>query len=192
MANYIDENSMASNPGAVCLSREKFKELRDKILRVNPLKKIYFNKQFRRIDQYLRNGDTQPAVVLSISPLIISVYSEDMDAVLFLKFPEELASKYGLSVGSRLVSSNVYFEGTKLAKDIQTGTGYTHSFVNFTPVIPLFLSSDEGFIRSRTNLFEEDVWNRLKLLTEEKAAKNITPRDGFYYFTEFNILFMIF
>jgi hypothetical protein len=192
MANYIDEKSMASNPGAVCLSREKFKELRDTILRVNPLKKIYFNKQFRRIDQYLRNGDTQPAVVVSISPLIISVYSEDMDAVLFLKFPEELASKYGLIAGSRLVSSNVYFEGTKLAKDIQTGSGYTHSFVNFTPVIPLFLSSDEEFIRSRINLFEEDVWNRLKILTEEKASKNIAPRDGFYYFTEFNILFMIF
>lgn len=192
MSNYVNENSMASNPGAVCLSREKFKELRDKILRVNPLKKIYFNKQFKRIDQYLRNGDTQPAIVVSVSPLIISVYSEDMDAVLFLKFPEELAAKYGLSVGARLVSTNVYFEGTKLAKDIQTGTGYTHSFVNFTPVIPLFLSNDEGFIRSRVNLFEEAEWNRLKLLTEERAAKNIAPRDGFYYFTEFNILFMIF
>ena len=55
-----------------------------------------------------------------------------------MKFPEELAVKYGLSVGSRLVSANVYFEGTKIAKDIRTGTGYTHSFVNFTPVIPLF------------------------------------------------------
>lgn len=192
MSNYVNENSMASNPGAVCLSREKFKEIRDKILKINPLKKIYFNKQFRRIDQYLRNGDTQPAVVVSVSPLIISVYSEDMDAVLFLKFPEKLAEKYGLTIGTRLVSTNVYFEGTKIADDIQTGMGYTHSFTDFTPVIPLFLSSDEGFIRSRVNLFEEDEWNRLRLLTEKRAAKNIAPRDGFYYFTEFNILFMIF
>lgn len=192
MSNYVDENSMASNPGAFCLSMEKFKELRDKILKVNPLKKIYFNKQFRRIDQYLRNGDTQPAVVVSLSSFVISVYSEDMDAVLFLKFPEELAAKYGLSTGSRLVSSNIYFEGAKIAKDIHTGVGYTHSFADFTPVIPLFLSNDEGFIRNRINLFDEAEWNRLRLLTEEKALNHIAPRDGFYYFTKFNILFMIF
>lgn len=192
MKNYVDPDSMASNPGEIQISRKKFVQLRDEILKVSPLKKIYYNKQFKRIGQYLINGDMQPAVVVSVQPFIVSVYSDEMDAVLFLHFPEKLAEMYGLTVGSRLVSSNIYFEGDKIAKDIKPGEGYERQFVNYVPVIQLFLCDDEKTAVENTEIFDEEMWNRLSQLTFERASKRIKPRDGFYYMTKFNLLFMIF
>lgn len=54
--------------------------LRDDVLKVPFLKKGYYNRQFERINQYLAYGDTQPAVVSSLNPLVISAYSDEMDA----------------------------------------------------------------------------------------------------------------
>lgn len=192
MENYVDPASMAENAGAVRLSREKFAELRDDILKVSGAKKAYFNKQYKRISQYLQNGDTQPAVVASVSPLIVSAYSDEMDAVVFLRFPDELTAKYGLQAGTRLVTSCVYTSGDKIAKDLRPGQRYLEQFSDVTPVVQLFLSDEEAMIRARTELFNEDVWSRVTDLTQERTAQKIAPRDGFGYFTEFNLLFMIF
>ncbi len=192
MENYVDPDSMASNSGSVRLSKQKFTELRDNVLKIGMVKKLYYNKQFRRIDQYLQNGDTQPAIVVSESPFIVSAYSDEMDAVIFLKFPDELAIRYNLKKGSRLVTSNIYFLGSKISSDIQTGSNYLNQYVEFTPVVQLFLCDDENYIINRTGIFNEEMWNRVIMLTEERENKNIAPRDGFYYFTKFNLLFMIF
>ncbi|MCM1133295.1 MAG: hypothetical protein NC340_07460 [Ruminococcus flavefaciens] len=191
--NYVDPNTVASSPTDVNLSRQKFIHLRDEVLKISPLKKIYYNKQFKRINQYLLNGDTQPAVVASVDPLVISAYSSDMDAVLLLRFPQELVRMYQLEKGMKLVTTNIYFEGDKVAKDIITGEGYTHDWVNYVPMIPLFLCDNEIAVRQMTEMFDEALWDRVMRMTAEKSAnKRIKPRDGFYYFTKFNLLFMIF
>ncbi|MBR1433444.1 MAG: hypothetical protein IJ585_19810, partial [Ruminococcus sp.] len=122
--NYVDPNTAAENAGNVLPSREKFDYIRDELLHVKGFKKVYFNKQFNRLGGYLMNGDTQPAVVVSLSPLIISAYSDEMDGVLFLKFPDALADMYGLSVGARLVTSNIYIPGNKPVKDVYAGPYY--------------------------------------------------------------------
>lgn len=192
MKNYVDPNTVASNPGSIELSRNKFDELRDDILNVSPLKKIYFNHQFKRINQYLLNGDTQPALVVSTSPLIISAYSEDMDAVVFLRFPNELVSKYNLKAGMRLITVNIYFEGDKVARDIKPGKDYSNDWVNFVPMIPLFLCDNEDYILNRTEIFDEQIWSKVERYTEERAKRHKKPRKGFYYLTKFNLLFLIF
>lgn len=191
--NYVDPNTIASAPTDVSLSRTKFVYLRDEVFKVSPLKKIYYNKQFKRINQYLLNGDTQPAIVASIDPLIISAYSTDMDAVLLLRFPQELVNMYHLEKGMKLVTTNIYFEGDKVAKDIIPGEEYTHDWVNYVPMIPLFLCDNETAIRQMPEMFDEMLWTKVIRMTEEKSAnKKIKSRDGFYYFTKFNLLFMIF
>ncbi|MDE5754270.1 MAG: hypothetical protein K2H89_07000 [Oscillospiraceae bacterium] len=192
MENYVDPNSFASNPGEVCLSEHKFAQLRDDILHLSFLKKLYYNKQFRRINQYLLNGDTQPAIVVSVNPLIISAYSDEMDAVVFLRFPEKLADIYHLSTGMRLVTSNIYFEGDKIAKDIQTGDEYLNQYSDYTPIVQLFLCDAENGILNRTALFDEQIWYKVMRMTEQKASENPKPRDGFYYLTKFSLLFLIF
>ncbi|MDO5559859.1 MAG: hypothetical protein Q4F95_09710 [Oscillospiraceae bacterium] len=190
MSDYVDPNSMAENAGGVFLSKKKFKELRKDILKLSPLRTIYYNKQFNRISQYLLDGDTQPAIVKSVSPLIVSAYSDEMDAVVLLRFPDALSAKYNLVPGSRLVTSNVYSVRPKMAKDITPGDNYLGNYYNFTPTVQLFLSDKEEYIINRVNMFDEDHWSYVQQLTADKDSSLV--RDGFEPVTKFNLLFMIF
>jgi len=186
MGNYVDSNTFAENAGGVNLSKEKFRQIRDEILKLSFMKKWQYNRSFQRIDDYMVNGDTQPAIVHSISPLIISAYSDEMDGVVFLEFPDKLAEIYNLRIGMRLVTSNVYFCGFKIKKDITAGSGYLKRYTDFTPIVQLFLAEDEDYVMKRTELFDEDIWNRVKYLTEEYSSNGNKARKGFYYFTKIN------
>lgn len=184
MRQYVDPNSFADNAGGISVSKKKFTYIRDKVLKIPFLKKIDYNRQFDRVNAFLCQGDTQPALVISLHPLVISAYSDEMDAVVLLQFPDKLADMYGLREGTRLVTSNVYRYGTgsEVASDIIPGSGYMHRYSNVIPIVQLFFSDDEEYIKSRIRLFDEDQWDRLQALTEEKLRHNIKMRDGFYYF----------
>ena len=185
--SYLDPSTSAENAGGVHLSKKKFKQIRDDFMKVPFLKRSAYNKQYERINQYLAYGDTQPAIVISTNPLTISAYSDEMDAVLLLCFPNELVKQYDLKKGTRLVTSNVYRTGNRIVRDIIAGDGYMERYINFTPMVQLFLSDQEEYVRERTHLFEEERWQRLQLLTEEKMTQypNIKKRDGFYYLWDF-------
>lgn len=194
MGIYIDPNTYAENAGNVRLSKEKFRQVRDKILKISFFDKTQYNNNFERIDDYMMNGDTQPAIVYSVNPLIISAYSDEMDGVVFLKFPKKLAEMYNLHEGMKLVTSNVYKYGTKIAKDIEVGDGYLNRYVDFTPIVQLFLTDSENYAMKRTELFDEEVWDRVNHLTEEYSYSRHKARKGFYYLTKglmFNICFLI-
>ena len=187
MRNYVDRSIEAENAGGIKLSRKKFKQIRDEMIKVPFLQRMSYNRQYRRIKEYLMYGDTQPAVVVSTSPLIISAYSDEMDAVLLLCFPSVLVTTYNLKVGTRLVTSNIYFTGNKVVRDIIVGENYQERYINFIPIVQLFLSDQERFVRGRTELFKEEEWDRLNLLTEQKRKEypNIKMRDGFFYLQNF-------
>ena len=112
--------SQAENQANVKFSYKKYYSFRNKI-------NTKFSERFRsdmRIDFVMRSlfyGDTQPAVVVSTNPLLIAAYSDEMDAVVMLRFPNEFAEQYNLSVGTRLTTSNVYFNGAAVADDIHVG-----------------------------------------------------------------------
>lgn len=192
MGNYVDSNTVAENAGGVRLSEEKFAQVRDEILKLSFIKKMYCNKQFQRINDFMVHGDTQPAVVYSVNPLIISAYSDEMDGVVFLEFPDELAEMYNLRAGMRLVTSNVYKVGMKVSKDITVGSGYLKRYTDFTPIVQLFLTKDEDYSMKRTELFDEEIWKKVESLTAEYAHSGNKPRNGFFYLTKFNGGSMIF
>ncbi|MCM1132777.1 MAG: hypothetical protein NC340_04830 [Ruminococcus flavefaciens] len=183
MGNYVDPGTFAENAGNVGLSAEKFIQVLYGIIKVPFLVKATYNSNFERINDYMMNGDTQPAVVYSVKPLIISAYSDEMDGVVFLEFPEQFAEKYNLYEGMRLVTSNVYQYGKRPVKDINAGAGYLKRYSDFTPIVQLFLTDSENYARRRTMLFGEEVWDRVNLLTEEYARSGKKPRRGFYYLT---------
>lgn len=184
MGKYVDSNTRAENAGNAELSKEKFKQIRDKILKVSFISKMQYNNNFNRINDYMINGDTQPAIVYSVNPLIISAYSDEMDGVVFLEFPDVLAEMYNLKTGSRLVTSNIYKYGSKIAKDINIGSNYYNRYVDFTPIVQLFLSDNENYIKNRTELFSEEIWDKINYLTNEYAHSGNQPRKGFYYLTK--------
>lgn len=188
MGQYVSSNTRASNPGKCKLSKVKFAKLRDEILCLKGLKKAHFTNQFNRINDYLMNGDTQPAVVVSLSPLIVSAYSDEMDAVIFLQFPEKLAELYSLEVGTRLVTSNVYHVNFKKAKDITVGSEYLKRYSDFEPLVQLFLGFDDENIRGRTYIFGDDIWQKVLQMTRERMEKDIPPRDGFATITKFKLV----
>lgn len=186
MGKYVDPNTFAENAGGVNLSEEKFRQVRDEILELSFVRKMQYNRSFQRINDYMMNGDTQPAIVYSLNPLIISAYSDEMDGVVFLEFPDRLAEIYNLHVGMRLVTSNVYAYGFSIAKDITVGNGYLKRYTDFTPIVQLFLAKDEDYVMRRTELFNDKIWERVKYLTENYSDSGYKARKGFYYFTKVN------
>ena len=194
MGNYTDNRTFAENAGNVGLSERKFAQVRDEILKVSFIGKIQYNGRFQRINEFMMKGDTQPAVVYSVNPLIISAYSDEMDGVVFLEFPDELAEMYNLYEGMRLVTSNVYKYGNKPVKDINAGVDYLKRYSDFTPIVQLFLTDNENYAMRRTELFDEEKWDRVNRLTEEYSRSGNKARKGFYYMTKINggMIFCIF
>ena len=82
MPLFMNQDSYAENPGNVNLSRKKCRQLKKRICK-NFVLKINFDLNRIPVSRWIRFGDTQPAFVYSVDPLTISVYSDEMDAVIF-------------------------------------------------------------------------------------------------------------
>ena len=172
----------AENQAKVKFSYKKYYSFRNKI-------GTKFSQKFRadmKIDfvaKALFYGDTQPAVVVSTSPLLIGAYSDEMDAVVMLRFPEEFAKQYALSVGTRLTTSNVYFAERAIASDIHIGMQYSHRYTDCAPLVQLFLGKKDERIMEKTKLFGEEVWQTVTDKADEYL--HLYPncsRDGFFCF----------
>lgn len=83
----------------------------------------------------------------------------------------------------RLVTSNVYKYGSKTVNDINAGVGYLKRYSDFTPIVQLFLTDREDYAMRRTELFDEEVWDRVNFLTEEYSHSGNKAREGFFYLT---------
>lgn len=170
----IDNNSAASDPGNIELSPERLKrfhpELYRKVLGVTLISPVEWFFKIRAEEQ-LKHGDSRAAVVASISPLLIAAYTDEMDWIAMLRFPDELVREYGLKVGTRLLTVNVYQRGEQLAGDLQHGPASRRLWVNFHPLIAEFLSENRERIEARKAEIGEEEWERTALLAREHLAK---------------------
>lgn len=174
--------TQAENQANVKFSYKKYYSFRNKI---NPK----FSERFRSdmriefVTRALFYGDTQPALVVSTSPLLIAAYSDEMDAVVMLQFPEDFAEQYHLTVGTRLTTSNVYFDGASIAKDIHVGEKYSRQYADFVPIVQLFLGKKDDKIMQKVYLFSADVWQTVSEKANEYARRYPDCyRNGFFYF----------
>ncbi len=181
---YSDKNSWAGDPGKLILSEVKYQEIAD-LLKLNEAQLKIFKKKKKAIAEHIKYGDTQPANVVSIEPLIISSYSDEIDGVVMLKFPDELARRYNLKIGDKLVTINLYWPKLMFdyAPDLIPGENCSQSFRDVIPVVGLFVAENEGVCRRKVDLIEPEYWNRLQELTLQYLKdKPDTYRDGFRYF----------
>lgn len=174
--------SKAENQGKVKFSYKKYYSFRNKI-NTKFSERFFSDMQIESVTRALFYGDTQPAVVVSTDPLLIAAYSDEMDAVVVLRFDSEFVQQYNLVPGERLTTSNVYFTGAEFARDIFIGEHYCNRYVDFVPIVQLFLGKKDDKIRAKTELFNEDVWS----IVTDKANDYIKlhpdlSRDGFFYF----------
>ena len=173
----------ADNPGNVKFSYKKYYSFRNRI-NTKFSGRFYSDMQIENIMKVLLYGDTQPALVMSTEPLLVAAYSDEMDAVVMLRFPSEFVEKYQLTAGTRLTTSNWYFGGDQpIASDIFCGEGYLRRWVDFMPVVQLFIGKKDDKIRAKAALFGEDVWTKVTEMAEEYLYEHPDLcRDGFSYF----------
>ncbi|MBR4434671.1 MAG: hypothetical protein IKS90_01065 [Clostridia bacterium] len=178
----VDKNSWATLPGNAEFSFKKYRYIRRSALKGIALK-LHADLRIKYVSDILRSGDTNPALVMSTAPLIVSCYSFDMDAVIMLEFPSALAEEYTLKTGDRLVTANVYSLGKAVLFDIFPGIEYSNMYIDFTPVVQLFLSKNDEEIRARTSLFDEACWQKVERLSNAYITEHPTMRrKGFFCF----------
>ena len=136
------------------------------------------NFQKAKLEEYIKFGDTQPAIVVSISPLIVAAYSDEMDAVVALKFPKQFVREYNLELFSKLISVNVYSYGFTISEDIEIGPGYYRRYVNFTPTIVDFLSEIQKIDCHKINI-PEKTWDYVKYLALKYPLNKF--RKGYWF-----------
>ncbi len=172
----------AENQANVKFSYKKYYSFRNKI-NTKFSGRFYSDMRIDFVTRALFYGDTQPAVVVSVDPLLIAAYSDEMDAVVMLRFPDEFVTKYNLYPGIRLTTSNVYFTGPQNAGDIFVGEHYSRQYADFMPIVQLFLGKKDEKILAKADLFSEDTWNRVHEQANEYVSQHPDLyRDGFFYF----------
>lgn len=181
---FSNKNSWAGDPGRLILSETKYNEI-GQLLNLNKEQLKIFNKKKKVIAEHIKYGDTQPASVVSIDPLIISCYNDEIDCVVMLKFPPELASKYNLKIGDRLITVNQYWPKMMFdyAPDLIPGENSSNQFRDVIPVVGLFVAENEGVCIRKVETIEISEWHKLQELTlKYLQEKPDTYRDGFRYF----------
>ena len=142
-----------------------------------------------KLDNYLKNGDSQAAVVLqTYNTLIVAAYSSELDSVALLQFPVSIAKHYDLEVGDRLLTINSYHQGKKRAVDLQQGADSTTRYHNFYPLIADFLSEDDAAIESIKRQIKDSDWEKvLKMGHTKMMQKGVVPRNGSPYASHIGI-----
>jgi len=181
----LDDTTSASDPGQIRLSHEKLRVLRPDLygiggiwnsilafFRVGWPQRIY-------IEEQLQCGDSRAAVVVSITPLLVAAYTDELDCIAMLRFPEEFVHRYRLSVGTRLLTVNCYGDSPNYDPDLLLGPRLIQRWTGFHPVIADFLTDDYDRVESRKKEITEDEWQRADTMgMEYLKLRPGVARDG--------------
>lgn len=119
--------------------------------------------------EHLRLGDAAPALVVSTSPLRVAAYATELDAVVMLSFPQDLAAD--LSPGDRLLAVSTYAPMEMCpdgyAKDLIPGPGSSGHFGDAAPLIADFLCEDDARLLILKNAFSPEMWDHLTSLAAQ-------------------------
>lgn len=192
----LDDNTQASHPGHVRLSQEKLKRLQPELysltkwlgfLASNPSAVFAaINRGFWKthIEEHLMHGDSRAALVISTTPLLISVYTDELDCIALLRFDNSFVKDYDLKIGSRLITVNTYSDLEEFyEKDLTAGLQAYGQYGNFSPFIAEFLTDDYAVLEKRKMQIEEDEWLKTRILSEEYCLSQMQKRvmDDLYF-----------
>lgn len=122
-----------------------------------------------RIPEHLSLGDACAALCLSVDPLIVAAYSEDMDCVAIVELPGVLREVASFSVGQRMVTVNLYSSIAEgLAPDLIPGPHDSGVWGNFSPYIAEAFSSDEEAVKRRKESIPDAQWERLDAAVQRR------------------------
>ena len=139
MSEYHNDKTAASDPGRLSTSMEKLRRLQPELFgwrgwlvrHAWGSRTLNARQTIAMIAEHMNCGDSRAAVVAQVSPLVVAAYTDELDCVVLLSFPDELAGEYQLRVGSRLLTVNTYGKAKRIASDLQEGPNALHRWTNF-------------------------------------------------------------
>jgi hypothetical protein len=170
MSKFHDDRTAATDPGRIRLSQERFHRLEPLAvgLPTELARRFATRAEFERmLDEHMQLGDSRAACVLSIEPLLVAAYTDELDCVALLRFPAWLVEEHDLKFGRRLLTVNTYMRGQRIAPDLAAGPRQLGQWVNFYPVIAEFVSDDVRRIAERKAAITEEEWKRCALMGNE-------------------------
>jgi hypothetical protein len=117
--------------------------------------------QLAYLDEHLKLGDSRAAIVASVDPLVVSAYSDELDGVILLKFPDHLVKQYSLAVGDLLIASWVYPRSPQPPRDIVQGDQNLGRHNNGAPIVADFFSNSIDKIKKRKAGVLHAEWDRV-------------------------------
>jgi hypothetical protein len=182
----ISIESEASLPGKIKLSKSKLKFLEKEYFNLASIIAniiIFIIKHvtvLTEIREHLKNGSTEPAIVVSENPLLIAAYTEDIDCVVMLKFEDRIRDKYNIKTGDRLITINTYtYRGDS---DLIPGPDCKDVWTGVYPIIADFVTEDYERLDYLKEQFDNQKWEHVKKLGNEYLTiKPNTYRYGSPY-----------
>ncbi len=159
----LDDSTRAAEPGGVALSDAKLRRLRPDLYGLGHRFRAAVGLDFPWLvffREHLQNGDSRAAVVVSLRPLLVAAFTDDLDCIALLEFPEQFATEYGLRDGSRLLTVNTYRRLDAYDADLIPGPENSGRWSGFQPIIAEFVSDDHDRIKRRKAQISEAEWKR--------------------------------
>lgn len=181
----LDDTTSATDPGQITLSHDKLRGLRPDLYGIGGIWKsicAFFRigwPQRIYIEQQLQCGDSRAAVVVSTKPLLIAAYTDELDCIAMLRFPDDLTHQHRLSVGTRLLTVNCYGNPPRYDPDLILGPKLIRRWTGFHPLIAEFLTDDYDRVQTRKKQIAEDEWQRAQAMgMEYTKLRPGVARDG--------------
>ncbi|HEX7637210.1 MAG TPA: hypothetical protein VF457_02340 [Burkholderiaceae bacterium] len=190
MTRTLDDTTRASSPGGLALSHRKLRQLQPELLQ--PLRWLFVDKRLiaghkkgrkyllTHVTEHLTHGDSRAALVVSTTPLRVAAYSDDLDCVVLLAFPQAFVKRHGLQPGRRLLTVNTYARREHgVGRDLVEGPDASGVWGDFAPYVAEFLSDDLARIEQRKAQIDEFEWARCQGLASDWLARHgQLARDG--------------
>lgn len=178
--------SYSDNPVNIKPSKKKVKALSPELGSWSPKyiwRRFAYNLAFSRplwkdFAEAFRLGDANPALVVSVKPLLVAAYAFELDCAVLLRFPDEFVERYRLRPKMQLLASNTYVSDEP-GRDILPGARSSGAWTDFLPKICEFCSDDAQAMARRRNAFTAEQWSRVWECAVEYAKRfPHVARDG--------------
>ena len=159
------------------LSRPLLRRLQPDAFRWGGLRR--HGPSWERLSEHL-GAQPEPAMVVSLEPLRVAAFAGEIDTVVFLAFPPQVAAQAGLSKGQRLTALNTY-RGVEegFSPDLEPGERARGVQGQVTPLIAELCCETPAAVASLRERIEPAAWERfLEVLEAFSHRPRLRVRDG--------------
>lgn len=181
---YHDETTFATDALGIDLDVCKLKFLIPELF--TPFQKLKyklknwrFSSHIEQVAEHIKLGDSQGAIVVNTTPLLIAAYNADIDCVVMLKFENKIQEQYQFKIKDKLVCVNTFGDAPELQSDLIPGKNNSEMWTIVHPIIADLVSNSTTALDKRKNEIGDEGYNYIwNLASEYLTLKKGVYRDG--------------